>query len=884
MKIVAIDGNSILNRAFYGVGPLNAPDGTPTNGLYGFISILNKLVADEQPDGLCVMFDVKAPTFRHKEYDQYKAGRRPMPEELAVQFPLLREYLSLCNIPCFSHEGFEADDLLGHISHLCATNGHQCRIVTGDRDAFQLITESTQVLHISSRMGKTETTCMDIAAIQEKYGLTPAQLIDLKALMGDASDNIPGVPGVGEKTALDLMHRFGDLDTLYQEYNTTDLKAGVVKKLTEGKDSAYLSRSLARITFDTPLVVSFEEIRLTSPEAQALGAFYDRLAFKKLRQKLDSVIANVANATDINSGTLATSENAIATKQTFALPPVTVVNNADDIVALENAAAQFSGVMSIAMLPDGTAVGICLGDTVFVLQLQQDGVEACLSRLFSNESPKAGHHIKQLLRKWRVTNITMDTALAAYLLNPVHGQYYLETLAQEELGFTLPPMPKLESMFGMVTEEALQILGMQAAVIACLSDIYTDTLTKASLLSVLRDIELPLCNVLADMENVGFRVDTAALSAFGGKLSQEIASLEATIHAFAGHAFNIQSPKQLGTVLFEELGLPTAKKTKTGFSVNAEVLEGLQHDIIPPILQYRELCKLKSTDVDGLLAVSGGDGRVHTTFQMTATATGRLSSSEPNLQNIPIRRASGSELRRMFLPTHPDWVLVDCDYSQIELRVLAHIARDTNMQSAFRIGADIHSITASQVFHVPLSDVTPQMRRNAKAVNFGIVFGISDFSLAQDIGVTRAQAKAYIQNYLDNFAGVRHYMEQVVTQAKIDGFVTTMLGRRRFLPELHAANHNTRSFGERAALNTPIQGTAADIIKLAMIAVHQRLQKEGLQARLILQVHDELIVECPEQESAHVLAIVKQEMEQVFPLNPSLVAEGGIGPNWLAAK
>ncbi|MCL2084172.1 MAG: DNA polymerase I [Oscillospiraceae bacterium] len=626
-----------------------------------------------------------------------------------------------------------------------------------------------------------------------------------------------------------------------------------------------MSRELARIDINAPLDADFSKLRIQPPDTSGLRKFYERLAFRKLLQKLPR-----------------TDEPTAPAPSAFTFPEVSIIDTPEALNGLCRV-LDTADTVSFAVSPDMAAAGFYRGGKAYAVECSGAAAEA-LEPFWRSETPKAGCHVKAALRHIHINNIIMDVALAAYLLDPSHGQYAIESIASGDLGAEISSDAQ-ESMLGIMPPGALKKLGRQAAAIGALTAVYTERLGGGGM-RLLTDIELPLCRTLARMECNGFKLDTAALAAFGVRLAHRIEELSQAIYSLAGRQFNIQSPKQLGEVLFVQLQLPTYKKTKTGFSVDAEVLGRLagRHEIIEPVLEYRELCKLKSTYVDGLLSLCGPDGRVRTTFQMTATSTGRLSSSEPNLQNIPIRRSLGAELRRMFIPSRDDWVLIDADYSQIELRVLAHIAGDETMREAFRGGADIHTVTASQVFHVPPDEVTPAMRRSAKAVNFGIVFGISDFSLAEDIGVTRAEARRYIDGYLGLFHGVRQYMADVVARAKTDGYVTTLLGRRRYLPELSASNHNIRAFGERAALNTPIQGTAADIIKLAMIALDKRLQAEGLEARLILQVHDELIVECPRQEAERVRAIVSEEMENVYPLEPPLAVNAGVGRNWFDTK
>jgi DNA polymerase-1 len=755
--ILAVDGNSILNRAYYGIRPLSTADGTPTNAVYGFLTTLRRLIKEYKPDGLCVCFDLPGPTFRHAMYDGYKAGRKPMDDELAVQLPIMREVLSALRIPIYAVPGFEADDLLGTISRICAEEEAHCIIATGDRDSYQLIGANVSVAYAGTKETKLRTP----ENIEEEYGLTPLQLIDLKALMGDSSDQIPGVAGIGEKSALLLMREFGSLDVIYEKLD--DVLPKFKSKLGAGKENAFLSRELGRINLYAPISFRPEDVTRRDPDAEALQDIFTRLEFRQW-------------AADIGQWTVG--------------EPSTLNS-------------QLSTVNS--QLPKGV-----------------------------------GRDIKSIWRKELeegkpLTPFTDDITIAAWLLG-----------RPETAWDSMRERMEAEGVWGLY-----------------------------------RDVEMPLCRVLAQMEAAGVGVDRGALAAFSEELGGKLRLAQIEADRLVGEGINILSPKQIGGLLFETLGLPHGKKTKTTFSTDAETLESIKHlhPIVPIILETRMLNKLKSTYADGLLKAASSDGRVHTTFQMTATVTGRLSSTEPNLQNIPARQDYGARLREMFIPKK-GWVFAGADYSQIELRVLAHIAEDEAMRGAFADGNDIHAATASQVFGVPLESVTPDMRRSAKAVNFGIVYGIGDFSLAADIGASRAEAKRYIETYLAKYPGVRQYMTEIKEQAKRDGYVTTLFGRRRAIPEIRSKNFHIRAFGERAALNAPIQGSAADIIKMAMAAVAGRLEREGLQGRLVLQVHDELIVECPKEEAEQVKLLLTEEMEGVYALNPGLVAEARIGENW----
>jgi len=850
MKLVILDGNSIVNRAFYGVRPLNAPDGTPTNAVYGFMAILRRILDDQRPDAVCVSFDLKAPTFRHKAYDGYKAQRKGMPDELAVQMPLLKEALDAMGIRRYELEGYEADDILGTAAAVCEKAGWNCVIVTGDKDSLQLITETTSVCNVKTRMGQTETTLYTPDVFREEYGFEPRLMVDLKALMGDSSDNIPGVPGVGEKTALDLVRRYGEVENIYRDITTLDIKEGVRKKLIAGEESARMSYWLATIARDIPLAFHPEDNIWNNSYTPALYGVFKKLGFHKFIEKW-----GLEAAQDIPA---ASGER---------LPRVEIsdgegLKRAMD--ALES--AEHVAVVCGKNLDD---VEICDGKAVYFAawNICGDGYDELLRKLFSPEIKKLGHNVKDemglLLREGLATEgFLFDTALAAYLLEATESDYAPERISVRYAGDELSGAEAIYRLYPILNEK-LKELGME--------ELYYR-------------IELPLCRVLAQMEREGFFVDRQALYDFGESLNAGIAQLQENVWRLAGHEFNINSPKQLGDVLFEELMLPSGKKTKTGWSTNADVLEKLKgkHPIVDDVLEYRMLTKLKSTYADGLLKVIEEDGRIRTSFQMTVTATGRLSSTEPNLQNIPIRKKLGAQIRNMFVAA-PGMVLVDADYSQIELRLLAHISNDETMREAFLSGEDFHTITASNVFGIPVAEVTPALRSRAKAVNFGIVYGISAFSLAQDIGVYQSEAKAYMDAYLEKYHGVRDYMKSIVEQAKKDGYVATLYGRRRYLPELKSQNYNVRSFGERVALNMPVQGTAADIIKLAMVNVYARLEKEQLRAKLILQVHDELIVECPAEEAECVKTLLTEEMENAAKLRVPLIADAHIGHSWAEA-
>ena len=848
MKLVILDGNSIVNRAFYGIRQLSAPDGTPTNGIYGFLAILRKLIDAEKPDSLCVAFDLKAPTFRHKRYDGYKAQRKGMPEELAVQIPILKEVLDEMGILRLELEGYEADDLLGTVGKRCEASGWDCRIVTGDKDSFQLISDATHVCHVKSRMGQTETKEYTPELFREEYGFEPVRIIDLKALMGDSSDNIPGVPGVGEKTAMDLVQRYGTLQHIYDKLDELDIKEGVRKKLREGRESAELSYELATICTAVPIKFEPADALWHDNYKRGLYGLFKKLGFNKFIEKwgieASQDTSGAAEISHMHRSDAPTYDELCKAVKTAELIAVTAGENLDSLE-------------------------ICDGKTVYTAHWSAlgDDYDKLLRLVFSDGVKKVSHNVKELMSRLLAEGLPLDgfvydTALAAYLLDATESDYDLHRVSMRYCGAELSGA---EAIYRLkpVTEEKLKELQMD---------------------KLYYEIELPLCRVLAEMQDTGFMVDRMALSAFGDSLTGSIDALRNEIYKQAGGEFNINSPKQLGEVLFERLVLPAGKKTKTGWSTNADVLEKLRgkHPIIEMILDYRMLTKLKSTYADGLLKLIDPDGRIRTNFQMTVTATGRLSSTEPNLQNIPVRKELGAQIRKMFIASEGK-VLVDADYSQIELRLLAHISGDEHMQAAFMSGEDIHRVTASQVFNTPLSEVTSLQRSRAKAVNFGIVYGISSWSLAQDIGVFPNEAKAYMDAYLEKYSGVREYMKNIVEKAKAEGYVKTLYNRRRALPELKSSNFNTRSFGERVALNMPIQGTAADIIKLAMVNVYNRLKAEGLESKLILQVHDELICECPEHEAQRVAELLSEEMSGAAKLSVPLTVDAKIGHSWAEA-
>ena len=881
MKLMVIDGNSLINRAFYGIRMLTTKDGQPTNAVYGFVNILLKLLDEEKPDALCVTFDRKAPTFRHLAYEGYKAQRKGMPDELAAQLPVLKDVLAAMNIPRYELDGWEADDLIGTIAARDTAAGWETVIVTGDKDSLQLVTDSTRVKLVSTRMGQTTTKEMTPETFQETYGFAPIHIVDLKALMGDTSDNIPGVKGIGEKTAMDLIQRYQSVEAIYADVEGVEAKPAVKKKLAEGEEQARMSYDLATIRCDAPIDFSPEDARRREPDGPALYELFLTLEFNKLIDKMGLSGGPAAGRADKPA--------AGAVRQ----------ERVTDRVRMEELVEQWRREPWVAVLAlpsldvvavawdGGARAALCAADRL-------EGYNELLRALFSGEIQKVSHNVKDLMHLLLDEGLStdgfcFDTALAAYLLSPTDGSYELEKLGITYFNQEFPKAKEYlaPDAFGPLADPAgpAEAMCAHAALAAALYRALAPKMEELDMHELYYGLELPLCPVLAEMERAGMLVERRALADFGILLDGRIQADEALIYELAGEAFNINSTQQFGRILFDKLGLPPVKKTKTGYSTNADVLEKLRdkHPIVEAVLDYRQLAKLKSTYVDGLTKVIAADGRIHTSFQNTVTATGRLSSTEPNLQNIPVRTELGAELRKMFVAP-AGRVLVDADYSQIELRLLAHIAGDEHMIAAFRTGEDIHTVTASQVFGVPPEQVTHEMRRRAKAVNFGIVYGISAFSLSQDLGVTVAEAKEYMDGYFAAFPGVRHYMDEVVRKARETGYVETLFHRRRDLPELASSNKNMRSFGERVALNMPIQGTAADVMKLAMAAVWKRLRAEKRSARLVLQVHDELIVECPEAEAEAVARLLEEEMEQVVRLSVPLTAEAHWGKNWLEAK
>ncbi len=856
-KLVLVDGNSLMYRAYHALPPLDNGEGVPTNAVYGFLSMLFKALADEKPGYCAVAFDPHGPTFRHADFAEYKGDRPPTPDDLRPQFPVARALLGAMGIKILTVDTFEADDLLGTLSKKAEAAGIDSVLITGDRDAFQLSSPHTAILY--TKRGITDTVRVTPEYIRETYGVTPVQLIDMKGLMGDASDNIPGVPGVGEKTASKLIAQYGSLEKVL-ETAPTEQKGKLRERLTEFADQARLSKKLATIERDVPVDVNFAELRLGSLEGAApeLEAYKLKSLIPRLKQ---------FSAPKAEGGAKET-----ALGKTTAWREVLQVDSAQALAAW--AAANASGAAALAFeeaLTAATAAGARIsapaaGDLLSA-GLDEGEALTALSPILESPEEKILPDVKALLHQLeplgvRLNGPAFDARLAGYVLDSSRKKYALTSLL-EGGGYDAHPATALYELSR--TQKA--------------------RLEETGMAGLYRDIEQPLSRTLYDMEREGFLVDRDELMRLGAIYSARISELTGKIHAYAGYPVNINSPKQLGELLFEKLGLSAGRKTSRGYSTDAETLENLYdaHPVVPLILEHRKYQKLSGTYIEALMRQQEPDGRIHTRFDQTAAATGRISSVDPNLQNIPVRSDLGREIRKAFI-ARPGWLLVDADYSQIELRVLAHMSGDPVMIDAFQKGQDIHRRTAAEVYGVPLEDVTPAMRSAAKAVNFGIVYGISDFGLARNIGVSRKQAAEFIERYLTRYAGIKRFMDSSVAQGKLQGYVSTMFGRRRYLPELSSANYNTRSFGERAAMNSPIQGTAADIIKLAMVEARQSLERESLKSKLILQVHDELIVESPPEEVERASALLRAAMEGVARLAVPLQVDLSVGRDWNACK
>ena len=835
-RLLIIDGNSIVNRAFYGIRVLTNHQGVPTNAIYGFLNIMLKTLEDRNPDYLCVAFDLRAPTFRHKAYDLYKAQRKKMPEELAVQLPLLQEILTAMKIPCLTAEGFEADDIIGTVSELCKQREIACEILTGDKDDLQLIGDGTGVLLTTTRMGNTETELYTSETVMEQFGLSPAQIVDLKGLMGDSSDNIPGVRGVGEKTALALLQEYGSVEALYAGIeDNIKIKGALREKLLQSRDDAFLSKELATIVRNVPINFNFESARRTTEYNDNLYSLLKELELFKLIERLGV-------------------KNDFECHDTF------------EIEWCEWESQNVSNDMVLTFVSDESGATVVTTDGIRFAYF-----ETLPKELLCNPGLKKQTHssYRTYLACPDAENIVFDTELAAYLLDVLSEKYPITQLSELYLDKAIS------------SEDEKLLLAKECAAVYFLSAILEERLRKEEMFELFINVEVPLAKVLADMHRIGIGVKSGVLEeqsrVLGGMLEEQAAA----IYEMAGETFNINSLKQLGVILFEKLELPHKKKTKSGYSTNADVLEKLRfaHPIVDAILNYRQMMKLKSTYTDGLLSYIQEDGRIHSHFNQTVTATGRLSSTEPNLQNIPVRTEEAKMIRKAFC-ARDGYHFLSADYSQIELRILAHISDDEKMIAAFNEGIDIHTKTAALIFDTTVDAVTPTMRSSAKAINFGILYGMGDFSLGNDLGISRRQAAEYIENYLNTYPKVRDYLELVIADAREKGYVKTLFGRRRAMPELAASNFIVRSFGERVAKNAPIQGAAADIIKMAMVHVYQRLNDEKLKSRLILQVHDELILEVADEEETYVTALLKEEMEEVVKLSVPLPVSVSKAKDW----
>lgn len=863
MKLLVLDGNSILNRAFYGIKLLSTKNGFYTNAIYGFLNILSKLKEEITPDAVAIAFDMKSPTFRHKCYDGYKAKRKGMPEELYMQFPVLKELLSHLGYKLVEKECFEADDILGTLAQNCTNSGNTCIIATGDKDSLQLVNKNVSVRITSTKFGKAEVVLYDEEKIYETYGIQPQQLIDVKALQGDASDNIPGVPGIGQKGALELIQKFGSIDYIYDNIETLDIKPGVKRKLIEGKDSAQLSRYLGTIVKDVPIDTNISNYIIGEGDHTKASKLLSELEMFSMIKKLN--LPDCPREDD----------NVVVDK------PVKVINNFD-LDALREKLTEGGTAVFFANFnsEEITELAFYLNDEVYVVGQSQKNFFNFVKSIFEDQTiRKVTYNIKPLFYLCNKLNVDIrkvefDVVLAAYLLNSSSKNYDIEKLVSE---YSIPAQHI----------DASEHLNLIKNVISTYHLFLTlsEKISQRNEEKLLKEIEIPFAKVLASMEYEGFCVNRTALEEFAAKLTVDIEKLESKIKTTLGNNVNINSPKQLGIALFEDLSLPVRKKTKSGYSTSAEVLESLRytHPVIEEILQYRTLTKLKSTYCDGLAKAITNDGKIHSTFNQTETKTGRISSTEPNLQNIPVKTELGKEFRKFFIAKE-GYLLVDADYSQIELRILAHLSNDQNMIYAFKNDVDIHKVTASQVFNVPIDMVTPLMRSRAKAVNFGIIYGISAFSLAKDIGVSRKEADSYIKNYFKHYSNIEKYMQETINFAKETGFAETMFGRRRYLPELKSSNFNLRSFGERVARNMPIQGSAADIIKIAMINVDEKIREEKLDAKIILQVHDEIIVEALQNQAERVKYILESEMAHAVNISVPLIAEAFVGKSWYDAK
>ena len=885
-KLMIIDGSSLLHRAFYALPLLSTKNGIYTNGIYGFLTMLYKVQEEKKPDYICVAFDKKGPTFRHEEYDKYKAHRQSTPSELAQQFPIIREVLDAMKVKYLELSGFEADDIAGTLAKMGEKSLTEVILVTGDKDYLQLATDNTKVL--ITKKGITELEEFDRNKIIEEYGITPDQLIDLKGLMGDKSDNIPGVPGIGEKTGLKLLIEYDTIENIYE--NIDEISGKKLKEnLAENKHLAFLSKKLGEIMTSVPMDISLDALKIEEPNWEELKKLYEELEFNSLLGKISNELVD-------------NKEESIILEYN-----ILDDSNFNDLINSVKKAGKLGFKFIIAdnnyIEDEIIAVGIKVEDVptnIIYLKDQKETFLQYFKPVFEDKSiQKIGHNLKSdivILSRLgiNVENITFDSMIAQYLINPSQSSYSINEISREYLNSygtdeeALLGKGKSKRKFSDLCEEEIgQCLAFSLDAVFNIEAKMKDILKEQEMLELYYNVELPLVEVLASMEYYGFKLDTDELKKLGNEYDEEINSLISEIYSLADMEFNINSPKQLGEILFDKLSLPVIKKTKTGYSTDAEVLDKLkdQHPIVDKVLRYRQIVKLKSTYIDGLLTLINKEtNRVHSSFNQTITTTGRISSTEPNLQNIPIRTDDGRKIRKAFIAENKDYVLVDADYSQIELRVLAHISNDPKLIEAFVNNEDIHRKTASEVFGVSKDEVTSEMRSRAKAVNFGIVYGISDYGLSRDLNISRKEAKEYIDNYLKNYKMVKEYMENIVEEGKDKGYVETILHRRRYIPELRAKNFNIKSFGERIAMNTPIQGSAADIIKMAMVKVYNELKKRKLKSRLILQIHDELIIETHKDETEEIKDIMKNIMENSTKLNVPLIVDLEAGDSWYDTK
>ena len=905
-RFLIIDGNSIMNRAFYGIRILTTKDGTYTNAAYGFLNIYYMMQEKLNPNYVAVAFDISKPTFRHEMYGEYKAGRRSMPDELRPQLPLIKDILSAMNIPILELEGYEADDILGTVAKNNSSKGIKTYILTGDRDSFQLIDENTSIVMPSTKMGKTEYTIYDIPKLKEVYNITPKQVIDMKALMGDKSDNIPGVPLVGEKTALSLLELYNNLDYIYSNVDSIDVSEKLRERLKDNKDMAYLSYKLATINTDVPVNMDYDEFKLKDVNLPKLSQLFTRLAFKKFLEKYVSG----EDIKNLETDSAAKFYKDLSKTEFNILSTLDEVNNA---ISNSNEEITFTYIDSDFSYDKlRNKLLLYIENSIYVVDMSQKDLKDILKAFCECDRVKIGYNTKKVLKLYfdagykNPIGFNQDVMIAYYLLHATQTNYSITNIVYNLLDVAFPELeenakkkPAQTSLFDMLdvssepVVEKLQLTDTDKKYIYTYlrgiketNNILNEKLKEFNLQELYKNIEIPLIETLANIESNGMYLDTNKLKEFCVYLDEHINDLTTKIYKLAGEEFNINSPSQLGHILFEKLDLPCSKKTKTSYSTDKEVLEAIEdkHEIVPLILEYRSLAKLASTYGEGLLNSVDEDGRVHTTFMQAVTATGRLSSVEPNLQNIPVRTEMGSRIRECFTASNENTKLVDADYSQIELRVLASIANDSNMINAFLSDTDIHSVTASQVFNIPLEDVTKDLRSKAKAVNFGIVYGISDYGLAKNINSTRAEAKEYITNYLSHYTGIANFMTYSVKFGEANGYVKTEFGRIRNVPELKSSNYNTKSFGERVAMNMPIQGTAADIMKIAMNNLYKKFKENNLKSKIVMQVHDELIVEAVLEELQQVKEYMKDAMENAAKLKVPLAIDINVGNSWVEAK